>query len=179
MDALRVRNFWPYFIGNLFSNCGTWFHNIAVALLIYRLTGSTFLVGVVNFAQFIGTFAVAPWAGSFADRFDRRRLIIVSQVCAFVVSALLAALQGAGLATTPVVMGLVGVALMSFLLVFVVPKITKIFEDTKAVLPLPTRILVGLSNFLQNYWYVVILLAVGAFFALKKYRSKPAGRRFF
>src|SRR5919206_93171 len=59
MDALRIRNFWPYFIGNLVSNCGTWFHNIAVALLIYRLTGSTFLVGLVNFAQFIGTFAVA------------------------------------------------------------------------------------------------------------------------
>jgi MFS family permease len=127
MDALRIRNFWPYFIGNLLSNCGTWFHNIAVALLVYRLTGSTFLVGVVNFAQFIGTFAVAPWAGSFADRFDRRRLILVSQVCAFAVSAVLAALQGAGLATTPVVIGLV--LLLGLTFAFAVPAIQAMVPD--------------------------------------------------
>jgi len=127
MDALRIRNFWPYFIGNLLSNCGTWFHNIAVALLIYRLTGSTFLVGVVNFAQFVGTFAVAPWAGSFADRFDRRRLILVTQVSAFAVSAVLAALQGAGLATTPVVMGLV--LLLGLTFAFAVPAIQAMVPD--------------------------------------------------
>jgi MFS family permease len=127
MQALRLRNFWPYFLGNLCSNCGTWFHNIAVALLIYRLTGSTFLVGVVNFAQFFGTFAVAPRAGSFADRFDRRRLILVTQVSATVVSGLLAALQGAGLATTPVVMALV--LLLGLTFAFAVPAIQAMVPD--------------------------------------------------
>jgi MFS family permease len=82
MQALRTRNFWPYFAGNLLSNCGTWFQNIAQAILIYRLTHSTLLVGVVNFAQFVGVFLLAPWAGSAADRFDRRRLIVVTQIVA-------------------------------------------------------------------------------------------------
>src|SRR5919202_1111466 len=102
MQALRNRNFWPYFAGNLCSNCGTWFQNIAQAILIYRLTHSSFLVGVVNFAQFVGVFVLAPWAGSAADRFDRRRLIVVTQILAALLTAVLAALQGAGLASTPV-----------------------------------------------------------------------------
>src|ERR671915_1314155 len=107
MKALRIRNFWPYFAGNLLSNCGTWFQNIAQTLLIYRLTESTFLVGVINFAQFVGVFVLAPWAGSAADRFDRRRLIVGTQVIAAGVTAALAGLQGAGLASAPVVIGLV------------------------------------------------------------------------
>lgn len=106
MRTLRDRNFWPYFAGNLLSNCGTWFQNIAQAILVYRLTGSTFVVGVVNFAQFISVFVLTPWAGSAADRFDRRRLIIGTQAAAAAVTALLAVLQGTGLASTPVVVAL-------------------------------------------------------------------------
>jgi MFS family permease len=106
LRLLRARNFWPYFAGNLCSNCGTWFQNIAQAILVYRLTHSTFLVGVVNFAQFVGVFLLAPWAGSAADRFDRRRMLVVTQIAATSVTALLAALQGTGRATTPVVIGL-------------------------------------------------------------------------
>src|SRR5688572_30260735 len=127
MDALRLRNFWPYFVGNLLSNCGTWFQNIAQAILVYRLTGSTFLVGVVNFSQFIGAFLFTPWAGSAADRFDRRRLILVTQVCAIALSALLAVLQGTGLATTPVVIGLV--LLLGLTFAFAVPAIQAMVPD--------------------------------------------------
>jgi MFS family permease len=104
--VLRDRNFWPYFAGNLMSNCGTWFQNLAQALLIYRLTGSTLLVGVVNFSQFVGTFALAPWAGSAADRYDRRRLMLATQMVAVVVTAGLAAVAAADAATAPVVIGL-------------------------------------------------------------------------
>jgi predicted MFS family arabinose efflux permease len=106
LRVLRDRNFWPYFAGNLLSNCGTWFQNLAQALLIFRLTGSTLLVGVVNFAQFIGTFALAPWAGEAADRFDRRKLMMVTQVLAIVVTGALAVIAAADRATTPVVIGL-------------------------------------------------------------------------
>ena len=127
MDALRLRNFWPYFVGNLLSNCGTWFQNIAQAILIYRLTGSTFLVGVVNFSQFIGAFLFTPWAGAAADRFDRRRLILVTQVCAIAVSALLAVLQGVGFATTPVVIVLV--LLLGLTFAFAVPAIQAMVPD--------------------------------------------------
>ena len=127
MQALRLRNFWPYFAGNLCSNCGTWFQNIAQAILVYRLTHSTFLVGVVNFAQFVGVFVLAPWAGSAADRFDRRRLIVVTQVIAAAMTALLAALQGAGLVTTPVVIGLVLVVGLTW--AFAIPAIQAMVPD--------------------------------------------------
>lgn len=106
LRVLRDRNFWPYFAGNLLSNCGTWFQNLAQALLIYRLTGSTLMVGVVNFSQFVGTFALAPWSGMAADRFDRRRLMLVAQTFAVVVTAALALLAAAGRASPPVVIGL-------------------------------------------------------------------------
>ena len=108
-SALRVvfkRNFFPYFAGNLVSNCGTWFQNLAQTLLIYRLTGSTFLVGVVNFSLFVGTFVLAPWSGSAADRFERRRLLVITQAGAAVITAILALLAASGLAKPPVVIGM-------------------------------------------------------------------------
>ncbi len=82
-----------------------------------------------------------------------------------------------GALTYPLVMAVVGVALMGFLLVFVVPKIVKIFEDTKAALPLPTKILVGVSNFVSGYWYIVIIVGVGLYFAYRKFSARPSGRR--
>src|SRR5438067_5640435 len=103
---LGDRNFAPYFVGNLLSNCGTWFQNIAQALLIWRLTHSTLLVGVVNFAQFAGVFVLAPWAGSAADRFDRRRLLVVTQLAAAAVTGVLAVLAAAHLAPTGVVIAI-------------------------------------------------------------------------
>lgn len=106
LRVLRDRNFWPYFAGNLLSNCGTWFQNLAQALLIYRLTGSTLMVGVVNFSQFVGTFALAPWSGMAADRFDRRRLMLVAQAFAAAVTGVLALLAAAGRASPPAVIGL-------------------------------------------------------------------------
>ena len=99
-------SFGPYFVGNLLSNCGTWFQNIAQALLIFRLTHSALLVGVVNFAQFVGIFVLAPWSGSAADRFNRRRLLVVTQLGAVAVTASLAVLTRAHHATAPVVIAL-------------------------------------------------------------------------
>src|SRR5437763_4537511 len=96
-------NFAPYFVGNLLSNCGSWFQNIAQAILVFRLTHSTFLVGVVNFAQFAGVFLLASWAGRAADRYDRRLVLLVTQLCALAVALTMAALVRAGLATAPVV----------------------------------------------------------------------------
>ena len=68
LRALRHGNFALFFTGNLVSNCGTWFQNIALALLMYRLTHSSFWVGVVNFAQFVGVVLLAPWAGGAARK---------------------------------------------------------------------------------------------------------------
>lgn len=106
LRALRHWNFAVFFAGNLLSNCGTWFQNIALALLLYRLTRSSFWVGAVNFAQFIGVVLLAPWAGTLADRVDRRRLIIVTQIGATIVSAVLAWLIAVGVESRVVILGL-------------------------------------------------------------------------
>src|ERR671939_1630612 len=84
-EALRLigsRNFGPYFVGNALSASGTWFQNLAAALLVYRLTHSAFLLGVLNFSNFIAVLVLAPWAGAAADRLDQRRLLVVTQLAA-------------------------------------------------------------------------------------------------
>jgi MFS family permease len=104
--ALRLighRNFGPYFIGNASSASGTWFQNLAASLFVYRQTHSPFLLGVLQFATFIPVLVLAPWTGSAADRFDRRRLVPWSQLCATVLAGLLAGLAWAGLAPVSVV----------------------------------------------------------------------------
>jgi MFS family permease len=119
LQILATRDFGPYFVGNLTSSIGTWFQNLAAAVLVYRLTGSTLLVGVVNFAQFIGSFVLAPWAGAAADRFDRRQLLLLSQVAAFVITGALAALTMTGHVTAPLVIA--AAFLLGFSLAFMVP----------------------------------------------------------
>lgn len=82
-----------------------------------------------------------------------------------------------GALTYPVVMSVVGFGLMVFLLVGVVPKITKIFEDTELALPLPTRLLLAVSGFLQHYWYLIILLIPLLVYAWRRFAKTPKGRR--
>jgi MFS family permease len=104
--ALRLigdRNFGPYFVGNAASASGTWFQNLAASLLVYRLTHSAFLLGVLNFGNFVPVLLLAPWAGSAADRFDRRRLLLGTQIVSASLSGALAALAWGGLARVWVV----------------------------------------------------------------------------
>jgi predicted MFS family arabinose efflux permease len=101
------RDFLPFLVGNIASNCGTWFQTIAQSILVFRLTGSTLLVGIVNFAQFAAVLGLSPWAGSAADRVERRRLIVITQVGAFLITGLLAGLTLARAATPEIVIGLV------------------------------------------------------------------------
>ena len=103
LALLRQRSFGPYFAGNALSASGTWFQNLAAALLVYRLTHSALLLGVLNFCQFAPVLVLAPWAGSAADRYDRRRLLFVAQTTAAALALLLAALAWAGLARAWVV----------------------------------------------------------------------------
>ena len=104
--ALRLigdRNFGPYFVGNAASASGTWFQNLSAAILVFRLTHSAFLLGVLNFGNFVPVLVLAPWAGSAADRFDRRRLLVTTQLVAAALSGILAALAWRGLARVWVV----------------------------------------------------------------------------
>jgi MFS family permease len=76
-------------------------------LLIYRQTGSAFLLGVLSFAQFIPLLVLAPWTGAAADRFDRKRLILVAQLAATALATALAVLAWTGRAPAGVVIALV------------------------------------------------------------------------
>jgi MFS family permease len=115
--ALRLigsRGFGPYFVGNAASATGTWFQNLAAALLVYRLTHSPFLLGVLNFGNFVPVLVLAPWAGSAADRLDRRGLLLATQLVSTALSAVLATLAWAGLARVWVVIAFaVGLGMMS------------------------------------------------------------------
>jgi MFS family permease len=98
-SAWRVatsRNFAPYFVGNAASASGTWFHNLAASVLVFRLTHSPFLLGVLNFSQFVPVILLAPWAGRCADEFDRRRLLLLVQPFSALASGALAALAWTG-----------------------------------------------------------------------------------
>jgi len=77
--ALRHRNFRLFYGGQGISLTGTWMQRIAMAWLVYRLTGSPFLLGVVGFVGQVPTFLLSPFAGVFADRWDRRRTLILTQ----------------------------------------------------------------------------------------------------
>src|SRR5690348_7539877 len=88
---LRDRNFRPYLIGNMLSGIGTWFQTLGQSILIYHLTGSAFLLGVVGFSSYAAVFLLAPVVGSVSDRYDRRVVLIISQVSATVVTGALCA----------------------------------------------------------------------------------------
>jgi MFS family permease len=104
LRLIRHRNFGPYFVGNASSASGTWFQNLAASLFVYRHTHSPFLLGVLQFATFVPVLVLAPWAGSAADRFDRRMLVFRTQLAATALSGLLAVLAWKGLAPVWVVM---------------------------------------------------------------------------
>jgi MFS family permease len=106
LALLRQRNFGPYFVGNAASATGAWFSNLAAGVLIFRLTHSTLLLGVLQFATFGPILLLAPWTGSAADRFDRRRLLLTVQSGQTALAALLAVLAFAGKADEYVVLAI-------------------------------------------------------------------------
>jgi MFS family permease len=102
--ALRHRNYRLFFAGQSLSLVGTWITRIATSWLVYRLTGSVLLLGVVGFCGQIPTLFLAPVAGVFVDRWNRHRVLIVTQVLSTVQSLALAALALAGIITVPQVL---------------------------------------------------------------------------
>ncbi len=91
IQSLRSRNYRLFFAGQSVSLIGTWMQQVAMRWLVYRLTGSAFLLGVIGFTSQIFTFLLAPFAGVLADRWNRRPLLIITQGLALLQAALLAA----------------------------------------------------------------------------------------
>src|ERR1017187_5582863 len=95
LRALGYRNFQLFFGGQLISLIGTWMQNIAQAWLVYRLTGSSVLLGAASFAGQIPILFLAPLGGIVADRYSRRRIVIGTQAASMLLAFALAALLGA------------------------------------------------------------------------------------
>ena len=77
----------------------------------------------------------------------------------------------------PLLMLIVGVGVVVFLMAYVIPRVTQIFVEMKQELPLPTTILIGVSDLFQRYWPVALLVIVGCFFAVRHYVKTDRGRR--
>lgn len=193
LRVLVQRNFAPYFVGNFLSNAGTWFQSIAQSLLVYRLTGSSFMVGVVNFAQFAGVVVLSPWSGPAADRFDRKRLLIAAQLGLSVVTAALAFLVTIGRGTVLVVV--VQTLVYGFINAFATPAMQAIvpglvsrddlgaavtmnsvtFNLARAVGPVAGAVVVARLGIAQAIWmdagsYLILVLAL---LAVHPTTSKP------
>ena len=88
--ALRNKNYRLFFYGQSLSLVGTWIQQVALSWLIYSITNSPFLLGFVMFAGQLPTFLIAPFAGVLADRYDKRKIIIITQAVAMIQAILLA-----------------------------------------------------------------------------------------
>jgi general secretion pathway protein F len=81
-----------------------------------------------------------------------------------------------GAAVYPILMMVLGVFIVGFLMTFVIPKVTQIFEDQQAALPLITVILITISDFVGRFWYLIIAAAVGGWIWFGRWRRTPDGR---
>ena len=92
LRALKHRNYRLFFGGQSFSLIGTWMQQIALGWLVYRLTDSAFLLGLVGFSSQVPTFILAAFAGVMADRHSKHRIIIATQTLAMLQAFILAVL---------------------------------------------------------------------------------------
>src|SRR6476619_1751831 len=92
LRALKYRNYRLFFGGQIVSLTGTWITTTATSWLVYRLTGSALLLGLVGFAGQFPAFLLGPVAGIVVDRWDRRRLLVVTQIISMIESFALAGL---------------------------------------------------------------------------------------
>lgn len=87
--SLQYRNYRLFFVGQSISLIGTWIQRIAIPWLVYSLTDSVFLLGLVGFAGQIPTFLIAPFAGVMIDRWNRYKILIATQILAMLQAVIL------------------------------------------------------------------------------------------
>src|ERR1051326_1759075 len=105
--ALGSRNYRLFFEGQLVSLIGTWMTRVATSWLVYRLTGSAFLLGFTSFVGQIAILFLAPFAGVWVDRWNRHRTLVVTQILSMLQSFALAALTLTGVITISEILALV------------------------------------------------------------------------
>jgi len=114
LRAFSYRNYQLYFSGQGISLIGTWMQNVAMSWLVYRLTNSAFLLGLLGFVSMLPTLLVMPFAGVLVDRWNRRNMLIATQVLAMIQALILSLLVFIGVITVrqiiplSIFLGLVG-----------------------------------------------------------------------
>lgn len=108
--AFRHRDFTIFWLGALASNTGSWVQNLAVPYVLYQVTESAFWVGLATFTQFVPVMLLGPLAGSIADRFDRRRVLLVTQTLMAVAALALWLAWASGVRSPVAILALVAVA---------------------------------------------------------------------
>ena len=98
--SLRYRNYRLFFSGQTISLVGTWMQTIAMSWLVYRITSSPFALGVVAFASQIFNFILGPFIGVFVDRYNRHRILVITQIFSMVQAFILFFLVTSGLIAT-------------------------------------------------------------------------------
>ena len=106
LRALRYRNYRLFFSGQLVSLIGTWITTTATSWLVYRLTGNAWYLGVVGFSSQFPAFVFSSAAGIYVDRWNRHRLLLVTQTCSMLIAFTLAALTLTGAITIHVLIGI-------------------------------------------------------------------------
>ncbi|MBK7731862.1 MAG: MFS transporter [Bacteroidales bacterium] len=94
--SLRHRNYRLFFSGQSISLIGTWMQRIALPWVVYRMTGSEVLLGIVGFAGSIPSFLLAPFAGVLIDRWSRYRVLLLTQIISMLQAGVLAWLSLSG-----------------------------------------------------------------------------------
>lgn len=98
--TLQSRNYRLFFVGQFISLIGTWIQQLAVSWLVYKMTNSVFLLGLVGFASQLPIFVLSPFAGVWSDRFNRHRILVLTQALSLIQALTLAILVLTGLITT-------------------------------------------------------------------------------
>jgi MFS family permease len=165
---LKHSQFRIYFAGSLASNLGTWLQNTAQMLLVYQLTHSAFAVGLITCAQFSGFLVVGPWAGTLADRFNSKYVLIFTQFLSASVAGVLAYLQFKGLLTEkPLV---IAALVMGLAFTFALPVQTAMVSrlvpkgDTKAAMAM-NSVSYNAGRTLAPVLCIAVLASVGAMWA--------------
>ena len=102
--SLQIRDYRLLWWGMIVSNIGTWMQMVAQGYLVYQLTGSPFMLGLVGFVRAVPVFTFSLFAGVVADRVDRRKLLLVTQTLAGVFALILGVLTSMGVITVPIIM---------------------------------------------------------------------------
>jgi len=146
LRALRHRNFRLFLTGQFISLIGTWMQTVALGWLVYRLSRSPFLLGVSGFLGQIPSLFFSPLAGVWADRWNRHRMVIATQILAMLQALAMAALVLSGRATIVAVLGLT--LLLGFVNAMDIPsRQSFVFEMVQGSEDLPSAIALNSSIF--------------------------------